>query len=228
MALYWRKKRARVAGAVALACLALAVTAVLESTNHAVASPVASGDDWELDFQPGPFRLYVDPNDGQTYWYFTYTVANRTDRDRMWAPRLEVFTDGGKILRSGRNVPSRVSRQMRKLLGDPLLEDQNRIIGELLVGRENARSGLAVWPANDLNVTEISLFVAGLSSDYKIVDHPITKEQVRLQRTLRREYLVPGDPLERGSTPLRLEPRKNRRGPECEDEYPKGGCWIYR
>ena len=111
MALYWRKKRARVAGAVALACLALAVTAVLESTNHAVASPVASGDDWELDFQPGPLRLYVDPNDGQTYWYFIYTVANRTDRDRMWAPRLEVFTDGGKILRSGRNVPSRVSRR---------------------------------------------------------------------------------------------------------------------
>ena len=121
-----------------------------------------------------------------------------------------------------------MSRQIRKLLGDPLLEDQNRIIGELLVGRENARSGLAVWPANDLNVTEITLFIAGLSSDAKIVDHPITKEPVRLQRTLRREYLVPGNPLDRGSQPLRLEPRKNRRGPECDDEYPKGGCWIYR
>jgi len=198
------------------------------ATTSPTNASVVQGDDWELDFQPGPLRLYIDPNDGNTYWYFTYTVANRTDRDRMWAPRIEIFTDGGKILRSGRNVPSRVSAQLRKLLGDPLLEDQNRIIGELLVGRENARSGLAVWPAQDLDVTELTLFVAGLSSDAMVIKHPITGQDVRLQKTLRREYLVPGNPLERGSTPLRLEPRKNRRGPECEDEYPKGGCWIYR
>ena len=225
MCVDWRTLRARTLGAAILAGMALMLSVATTSPTNA---SVVQGDDWELDFQPGPLRLYIDPNDGNTYWYFTYTVANRTDRDRMWAPRIEIFTDGGKILRSGRNVPSRVSAQLRKLLGDPLLEDQNRIIGELLVGRENARSGLAVWPAQDLDVTELTLFVAGLSSDAMVIKHPITGQDVRLQKTLRREYLVPGNPLERGSTPLRLEPRKNRRGPECEDEYPKGGCWIYR
>lgn len=200
-----------------------------------------AGDDWELEFKPGPLRLYVDPLSGNSYWYFTYTVANYTDRDRMFAPKLELFTDGGEIIRSGRNVPSRINKQLRDYLANPLLEDQNRIIGELLVGRENAREGLAVWPVNDLSVTQLThlrefkkeltqltLFVAGLSSDAMVIVHPLTKEPVRLQRTLRREYIVPGNPSDRGSEPLPLEPRKNRRGPECENEFPQGGCWIYR
>jgi hypothetical protein len=191
-------------------------------------SACTAGDDWELEFKPGPLRLYVDPVSGNSYWYFTYTVANYTDRDRMFAPKLELFTDEGEIIRSGRNVPSRINKQLRDYLANPLLEDQNRIIGELLVGRENARTGLAVWPINDLNVTQLTLFVAGLSSDAMVIVHPLTKKPVRLQRTLRREYLVPGNPSDRGSAPLPLEPRKNRRGPECENEFPQGGCWIYR
>ena len=225
MCVDWRTLRAQCLGVTILAAMVLMVGVGVSSPSNA---SVVQGDDWELEFEPGPLRLYIDPVDRKTYWYFIYTVANRTDRDRMWAPRLEIFTDEGKIHRSGRNVPSRVSSQLRKLQGDPLLEDQNRIIGELLVGRENARSGLAVWPAQDLDVTELTLFVAGLSSDALIIQHPITGQDVRLQKTLRREYLVPGNPLERGSKPLMLEPRKNRRGPECEHEYSKGGCWIYR
>lgn len=208
-------------------CLGIACLGIANAEPLATASAWA-GDDWELDFEPGPFRLYVDPANGESYWYFIYTVANRTDRDRMFAPKLELFSDNGSIHRAGHKVPSRVNKQIRQLLADPLLEDQNRIIGELLVGRENARSGLAVWPVTDISVTELTLFIAGLSSDALVIVHPLTKEPIRLQRTLRREYLVPGNPAERGSEPIRLEPRKNRRGPECEDEFLKGGCWIYR
>ena len=129
-------------------------------------------------------------------------------------------------------MPSRVVGQIRKLLGNDLLEDQNRIIGDLRVGRENARSGIAVWPAEDQDVTELTLFFGGLSSDQKLVTHPETGESVRLYRTLRREYVVPGDPVTRGSTPLGLHPKANRRGPECEFEFQiqgkPAGCWIYR
>lgn len=199
-------------------------------TRHVSATvPVtAMGDDWELEFKPGPMRLYYDSISDESFWYFTYTVANRSQRDRMFAPKLELFTDDGEILRSGRGVPSRINRQLREMLADPLLEDQNRIIGELLVGRENARSGLAVWPDNTPNVTELTLFVAGLSSDSETIEHPVTKEPIRLQRTLRREYIVAGNPSGRGSLPVPLEPRKNRHGPECQNEFQLGGCWIYR
>ncbi len=205
------------------------------SSAVVVGSPLAApaGDrDWEIDFQPGDLRLYVDPSDGRHYWYFTYTVTNLTERDLVFAPRIELFLDSGEILRSGRGVPTRVVGQVKDLLGNPLLEDQNRIIGDLRVGRENARTGVALWPAEDQQVTELTLFFQGLSSDRKDVLHPETGEKVSLYRTLRREYLVPGDPEARGSRPLDLSEEGNRRGPECETEFQIGGrpagCWIYR
>lgn len=195
------------------------------------ATPTASVD-WEIDFAPGDLRLYVDAADGRYYWYFTYTVTNLTGRDVVFAPRIELFLDSGEILRSGRGVSSRVVDQIKRLLGNPLLEDQNRIIGDLRVGRENARTGIAIWPAEDQEVTEITLFFQGLSSQRKDVIHPETGELVPLYRTLRREYVVPGVPEARGSTPLALAERANRRGPECEFEFQVGGrpagCWIFR
>lgn len=203
----------------------------------AVPTPAAASQfggqlDWEIDFKPGDLRLYVDPADGRYYWYFTYTVTNRTERDIVFAPRIELFFDSGEILRSGRGVSTRVVDQLKRLLGDPLLEDQNRIIGDLRVGRENARTGIAVWPAEDQEVTEITLFFQGLSSDRVDVAHPVTGKKVPLYRTLRREYIVPGDPEARGSTPLALAERSNRRGPDCESEFQvagrPAGCWIYR
>ena len=222
----------RIPGAV-LAVL-LSITTMAVTAFSAPVSPTATtaGPDWEIDFKPGAMRLYVDPTDGRYYWYFTYTVTNMGERDLVFAPRIELFLDSGEILRSGRGVPSRVFGQIRQLLGNALLEDQNRIIGDLRVGRENARTGIAVWPAEDQDVTELTLFFGGLSSEQKLVPHPETGKSVRLYRTLRREYVVPGDPVTRGSTPLALHPKANRRGPECEFEFQirgkPAGCWIYR
>ena len=221
---------------VLLAALSALATAMSWSTatTATAAAPVASvsSQDWELGIAPGDLRLYVDPVDGRRYWYFTYTVTNLTERDLVFAPRIELFMDSGKILRSGRGVPSRTVGQLRKLLGNPLLEDQNRIIGDLRVGKENARTGIAVWPAENLDITELTLFFQGLSSDRKVVQHPGSGDPVSLYRTLRREYTVPGDPEKRGSQPLPLDSRKNRRGPACEYEFQAGGksagCWIYR
>ena len=225
----------RLLGGLSVALLFALLGFAAPTSAPATASPIASpaGDrDWEIEFQPGDLRLYVDPAEGRYYWYFTYTVTNLTERDLVFAPRIELFLDSGEILRSGRGVPTRVVDQLKRLLGNPLLEDQNRIIGDLRVGRENARTGVAVWPAEDQEVTELTLFFQGLSSDRKDVRHPETGEKIALYRTLRREYLVPGDPEARGSTPLELSPRSNRRGPECEMEFQVGGrpagCWIYR
>ena len=216
-----------------LIATAMAMVVGITTAPAPASAPVsASSLDWQLDLAPGDLRLYVDPVDGRRYWYFTYTVTNQTERDLVFAPRIELFMDSGEVLRSGRGVPSRVIGQLKKLLGNPLLEDQNRIIGNLRVGKENARTGIAVWPAEDQDITEVTLFFQGLSSDRKVVKHPKTDQPVSLYRTLRREYVVAGDPEQRGSTPLVLDTRKNRRGPMCESEFQIGGksagCWIYR
>jgi hypothetical protein len=178
--------------------------AVLAITAGALAfpKPAAVPYRWELNFDSGPLRLYVDQTTGQSYWYFTYTVTNRTGRDQLWAPNMVLFTDSGEILSAGRDVPTVVTQNLLDLLGNPLLEDQNQIIGDLLQGRENAREGLVIWKAADTQVNEMSLFVRGISGETARVKNPVTNADVTLYKTLQRDYLVPGQALARGSEPI--------------------------
>ena len=59
---------------------------------------------WELTFESGDLRLYVDEGTGQAYWYFTYKVINRTGKDQIRAPTFTLFTDVGEIIGSKRTV----------------------------------------------------------------------------------------------------------------------------
>ena len=159
---------------------------------------------WELNFEPGPLRLYVDSTDGKSYWYFTYSVTNRTGKDQLWAPKMVLYTDAGEIMESGRDVPTSVTQDILDLLGNEFLEDQNTVLGEILQGRENAKEGLVVWPAKSLNITELSLFISGISGETARVKNPVNGTEVTLRKTLQREYLIPGDPQARGSEPIEL------------------------
>ncbi len=159
---------------------------------------------WELEFQAGDLRLYVDPVTEQAFWYFTYQVTNRTGREQVWAPSFTLFNDAGQIIASGRGVPSRVVDDIKAMLASPFLETQHEIIGEIFHGREHARDGLVVWLADELDVNEISMFIGGLSGEAVPVKNPATGEEVVLRKTLERDYLVPGDVLPRGSKPVEL------------------------
>ncbi|MDZ4831496.1 MAG: hypothetical protein SGJ09_15015 [Phycisphaerae bacterium] len=182
--------------------------------------------DWELDFRPGALRLLTDTS-GKSYWYFTYKVINRTGKDRMWAPRLELFTDKGEILTSGRTVPTDVTRSILQLLGNPLLQDQNQVIGEILIGEEHAKEGLVVWPVDDTEVTEFTVFVSGASGKIRKTADPRTN-QPRVERwTIRFNYLVPGDPLARGSKPV--EPASTDGDvKDGADRRTDAGVWLWR
>jgi hypothetical protein len=188
----------------------MAALAVLLAISSALAypRPAAVAPRWELEFEPGEVRLYVDAKDGSKYWYFTYMVTNRTDQNQVWAPTFVLFTDSGEILPSGRAVPSRVAADIRELLGNEFLEHQNEIIGEIFHGRNHAKEGLVVWPARHLEVNEMSLFIAGTSGETASVVNPITGEHVLLRKTLQRDYLIPGEALPRGSKPLELRAQR--------------------
>lgn len=189
--------RARVLAA-ALAALVLACGA------GAFPEPATVPYRWELRFTPGPFRLYTDPIDNVSYWYFTYTVTNLTGQDQIWAPSFVLYTDVGEILPSGRGVPTRAEESIRDLLGNPLLETQQEVIGDIFQGRENERDALVVWPARNTNVNEISMFIGGLSGETAGVVHPVTGGMTILRKTLERDYLIPGSALARGSKPIEL------------------------
>ena len=159
---------------------------------------------WQLEFDPGHLRLYQDPIDGATYWYFTYTIVNRTGSDQIWAPSLVLFTDQGEILRSGDGVPSRIEDAVRDLLGNRLLETQHEVIGDVFQGKEHAKDGLVVWPAETTDVNELSLFVGGLSGETARVRDPISGRQMILRKTLQRDYLIRGNAMARGSKPIEV------------------------
>jgi len=184
-----------------------AAALVLLATGLAAAYPVPASIPfrWEFKFEPGALRLYVESESGQSYWYMTYKVTNRTGRDRIWAPKFTLFTDAGEILESGKNVPTDITNEILDLLRSRFLETQNDVIGDLLEGPENAREGLVVWPARVLNVNELSVFIAGISGETTRVRNPMEpNEQIILYKTLQRDYLIPGDALARGTTPVDL------------------------
>jgi hypothetical protein len=184
--------------------------------------------DWQVDFRPGALRLFVDGTTGEKYWYFTYKVVNRTGVDRLWAPRFEFFSDRGEIKVSGKQVPTKVTDSLLEMLGNPLLQDQNRILGDLLIGEENAKEGLVVWPAGDADITELTIFVTGASGKVRKVPDAKTRELKAERWTLRFNYLVPGDAVARGSEAV--EPA------EAADDVREGaerrpddiGVWLWR
>jgi hypothetical protein len=188
----------------ALAVVPLLALLIVVGAAVAYPKPAAVPYRWELTFDPGELRLYTDPTSGAHYWFFTYTVTNRTGKDQLWAPSFVLFTDTGDVVPAGREVSTQVTEDLLKLLNNKFLEDQNQIIGDILQGRENAKEGLVIWPANNLQVNEMSVFIAGISGETARVKNPVSGAEVILRKTLQRNYLVPGDAARRGTTPVDL------------------------
>ncbi len=186
----------------ALHTLVLAAALCLLGASHP--TPAAVPYRWELDFEPGELRLFVDAAEGRAYWFFTYKVVNNTGKDRVWAPSFVLYTDQGEILKSGDEVPSAITSELLALMGNVLLENQFQVIGDIKVGEENAKEGLVVWAAGDTDITELRLFIGGISGETARVQNPVTGESVVLRKTLQRTYLIPGDPLARGTDPIDL------------------------
>lgn len=184
-----------------LTAAALAVVAAPAPADHPRPREVAVR--WEMNFEAGPLRLYLDAQN-RPWWYFTYKVTNNTGRDRVWAPIMTLYNDKGEIIRSGTDVPLSVSQELLDLLGNPLLLSQNQAIGDIRQGREHAVEGLAVWPASALGITELSLFIAGISGETAEGRNPVTGDRIIFQKTLQRDYVIPGDALARGSRPVEV------------------------
>lgn len=169
-------------------------------------SPEASEGNWQLDFQPGDFRLYTDPETHQNYWYFTYKVVNRTGQDRWWAPKMELLEDHGGLRRSGKDVSPITVKRIEALIGNKLIEDQFQIIGEIRQGESNAKEGFVVWSSDALLAKELHLFIRGMSSEFKKMPNPAEGgAEITMHKTMKRDYRVSGDPQARGSTPLECE-----------------------
>lgn len=190
-----------------VAVMVLAVQGVLLGGWAPEPDPVTTR--WQLEFEPGPLRIIrLERGSGSPrhYFYMTYRVTNYSGNDLIFAPSFDLVTQAGAIRRSGRDVPPDVTAELLAMLRNPYLEDQISVLGNILQGIENAKDGLVVWPADDLETDTISVFVSGLSGEnkpYVVTDAGTGRnKRVMLRKTLMLSYETPGTLAGRGSTPL--------------------------
>jgi len=196
---------------VAAAIAGVPLASIATSAPAAPPEPSPVPTTWEFDFREGPLRLItVDvPGVGpRAYFYLTFTITNFWGGELLYAPEFQLKTEEGEVLTSGQNIPPQVTQHLLDLLNDPLIDDQIGILGPVLEGVENAKSGVVIWPATDLDVDEIMVFAANLSGEHTSfwTKDPATGERKRivLRKTLMLRYDTPGQIGGRGARPLDL------------------------
>lgn len=188
---------------------------LLSFKAHAVVAPEPSpvATTWEFTFDQGPLRLiWIETDQGRKpYFFLTYRVTNFSGNDLLFAPDVTLMTDNTTILKSGRDVPLSVTNAILDELDNPLIESQIDIVSTVLQGPEHARDGVLIWPANDLDVDEVTIFFAGLSGEFESYvvgresDNP---RRYTLRKTLMLRFATPGDFSNQGARPFYLDEKR--------------------
>lgn len=179
----------------ALAAMAGSILAVGVMAGLAP-EPEAVARRWELQVDVGDMRMVsMDvPSIGpRKYFYMTYRVTNNSGQDVLFAPAFDLGNGEGQVTRSGRDVPQSVVASILSSTQNIFAQDQISIIGELRQGTENAKDGVVIWPVEDLNPNDITVYAAGFSGETKTVTGPSGKDSFVLRKTYRVDYNAPGD-----------------------------------
>ncbi|MCA9303050.1 MAG: hypothetical protein KC996_02905 [Phycisphaerales bacterium] len=203
--------RFRLLRACLLAFVVLAV--VIPGVAPAAPEPAPVATRWEFSFENGPMRLvWIDTGEGpRAYFYLTYRITNYWGSDLLFAPDVQLVTDTGEVQRSGHDVSADVTQQVLDMLDNPLIESQINILSTVLEGPEHARDGVAIWPAKDLDVDEVTVYFGGLSGEqetYVVGRETDNPTRYRLRKTLMLRYSTPGEIANRGSRPLELAEKR--------------------
>jgi hypothetical protein len=146
----------------------------------------------------------------QRFWYIIITVTNVSETDVPFYPACELMTDTFQIIpayRDTRNVVfDKIKARHKKKY--PLLESLEFADSKILQGQDNTKDLAIIWPDFDPKAKNISLFIAGLSNETVVVEHPIAKdadgvpEKLYLRKTLELQYSIGGDESLRSSGTL--------------------------
>lgn len=162
-------------------------------------------DDWtvEATFEhPQQIVLQLSgDNQPKRFWYTIITLTNKTNRDVDFYPKCELMTDTFQITPAGTATPAAVFERLKKRHQSryPFLESLEKTDNRILQGRDNAKDIAIIWPDFDAKANNIKLFIAGLSNETVVIDHPIAKDQtgkpvkVFLRKTLELSYALGGD-----------------------------------
>jgi hypothetical protein len=172
---------------------------------------------WQFKFEHDvPHRVVVEVP-GQSapvaYWYMTYTVTNNTDQERTFLPMFELLTNEGKVIRSDNNISEVVFNEIKKREKKPLLEPWTKVGGELLLGEDQAKDGVAIWEEPAPRMGKFTIFVGGLSGEHvgmKDDQGNAMKDKdgnpIMLRKTLKLDYHIRGDEVYPGEDDVDPQP----------------------
>jgi hypothetical protein len=163
--------------------------------------------DWTVDVtfeHPQQIVQQRGENRAGRFWYTILTVTNKTDDDVDFYPQYELMTDSFQIIPAGRDTPAAVFERIKRRHKSeyPFLGSLEKAGNRILQGEDNAKDIAVIWPDFDGRAGNIKLFISGLSNETAAVDHPITKKQVYLRKTLELSYALQGDPALRSHIKL--------------------------
>ena len=211
-------RRMLLGGALALCPAAIVAPAFAGPTTYPSPSPYPIS--WELQFDHSmPKRIVVETPGSATplaYWYMTYTVTNKTETEQVFLPHFELLTRTGNVIRSDFNIPEKVFDAIKLHEGMQFLEPFNKIGGEIRLGEDEARDGVAIWKEPDARMGNFTIFVAGLSGEavqMKDDSGQLMKDAdgnpIILHKTLQLNYLIRGDDVYPGQDEVNVKSEDN-------------------
>ncbi len=196
------------------AVIFLASTAAPSAPKPAV---VPAPNQWTLNVvfnQPQQITVNVPgEKKHQRFWYIIITVTNKFDIDVPFYPSCELLTDTFQIIpayRDTRNIVfEKIKNRHKKRY--PFLESLEFANNKILQGEDNTKDFVIIWPDFDPKAKEIRLFLAGLSNETAVVEHPTEKDpngnpkKLYLRKTLELQYSIGGDEKLRSSSTLEFK-----------------------
>ncbi len=167
---------------------------------------VQSMDQWTLTVtysQPQQITLRMDQTgEPQRFWYTILTVTNQSAFDEVsFYPVCELITDTFEVIAADKTVQKSVFEVIKlKHQGSfPFLESLDFADRRIFRGQDNTRDYAIIWPDFDLKAKAVSLFIAGLSNETAVVEHPQLKDEqgdpqkIFLRKSLQLKFAVAGD-----------------------------------
>ena len=159
---------------------------------------------WQFDFKHSiPQRIVVNlPGEAnpRAFWYMTYRVTNNTDRERMFLPVFELVTNEVQVIPSDRGIPPEVFQTIVRREKNRFLQPHAQIGGELLLGEDQAKDGVAIWPEPMAEMGHFNIFVQGLSGETAQIT--IGEQTFTLRKQLKLDFHVRGDAIRPGEDPI--------------------------
>ena len=157
---------------------------------------------WELKFTHGtPTRVVVrvpGSDVPKAFWYMTYSLTNpitnelTKDKERDFYPVFEMLTDDGNVTRSDDNILPAVFDAIKAREGDRFLENANHMYGQIKLGADESRDGVAIWPEPAVHMGTFTIFVSGIYGETAQVKGADGKA-VTLFKTVELDFHINGD-----------------------------------